>query len=134
MQVRIIIRCLIDISVSSSYNSSDHNYILFHILSGSAYSFISYVLVKSGSKCTRITSLYECSRAARALRLSDTTAKDDGQSGVSYDPPYCYFEGGTLKYNSNGLNTGVCTATDSCVCRTKSTYFPQEYIPVIRSE
>ena len=84
----------------------------------------SYVLVRSGSTCTRITSLSECSTAARALGLLDTTASYDEHtgSGVSYDPPYCYFEGGTLKYNSNGRNTGGCTTSDSCVCR-KGTYF-----------
>ena len=99
---------------------------LFHILSAS------YVLVKSGSTCTRITSFSECSTAARALGLSDTTASYDEHtgSGVNYDPPYCYFEGGTLKYNSNGRNTGGCTTSDNCVCR-RGTYFAYVYILLI---
>ena len=43
-------------------------------------------------------SLAECSLAGVALGLSDTTASMDGQTaGVSYDPPYCYFEGGDRK-------------------------------------
>ena len=41
---------------------------------------------------------------------------DDGQNGVSYDPPFCYFEGGSLKFNSLGTNTGPCTASDNCLC------------------
>ena len=80
-----------------------------------------YVLVASGPTCSAgshvIKSLSECSAAAVVLELSDTTAVDDNQSGVTYDPPYCYFENNVLKFNSNGLNTGNCTATDKCVCR-----------------
>ena len=54
--------------------------------------------------------------AAAALSLSDTTVSSDGQSGVSYDPPYCYYEGSVVKFNE-GANTGSCTGTDRCVCR-----------------
>ena len=75
-----------------------------------------YALVTSGSNCTRITSLWECSFAAEVLGLSDTTATDDNQSGVHYDPPYCYFESSILQYNSNGLNTGSCSGSDKCIC------------------
>ena len=78
----------------------------------------------SGSTCPggRVTSLSECSTAAVALRLADTTAQDDNQSGSTLDPPYCYYEGGVLKYNSKGNNTGPCTTGDKCVCRA-GTYF-----------
>ena len=56
------------------------------------------------------------------------TAEDDEQSEVTYDPPYCYFEGGTnyekfLRFNADGSNTGTCGKTekstvyfDRCVC------------------
>ena len=61
------------------------------------------------------------------------TAEPDGQSsGVNYDPPYCYYEGGTgytkyLRFNADGSNTGTCGKTkwsadktaenyDRCVC------------------
>ena len=71
----------------------------------------------SGYICNRVASLSECSSAAATLGLSSTTASNDNQSGVSYDPPYCYFEGSVLKLNSNGLNTGPCTTTDQCICR-----------------
>ena len=47
--------------------------------------------------------------------MSDVTASDDAQSSVAYDPPGCYFEGGSLKFNM-GSNTGPCTASDQCVC------------------
>ena len=55
-----------------------------YILSG-----LSYSLVTSGTTCTRITSISECSAAASAIGLADVTASDDSQSGVNYDPPYC---------------------------------------------
>ena len=42
------------------------------------------------------------SSAAVALGLSGTTAEHDGHSGVNYDPPWCYFEDGELKFNSEG--------------------------------
>ena len=58
----------------------------------------------------------ECETAAQELGLSDTTVVDDGQNGVSYDPPYCYFEGGSLKFNFLGTNTGSCTTSDNCLC------------------
>ena len=72
----------------------------------------------STSTCGRITSLSECSVAAAAVGLPDTSAVDDGQNARSFDPPYCYFEGGNLKFNSGGGNTGLCTSTDVCVCKT----------------
>ena len=69
--------------------------------------------------CKRVTSLADCSAAAASLGLADTTATDDGQNGVDFDPPYCYFEVGQLKFNSNGKNTGPCTSSDQCVCEGK---------------
>ena len=59
----------------------------------------------------------ECETAARDLGLSDTTViKDEHSSGVGYDPPYCYYEGGSLKYNP-GVNTGGCSSGDKCICK-----------------
>lgn len=65
------------------------------------------------------------------IKYTHITATPDGQTGVEYDPPYCYFEGGTnyeqiLKFNADGSNTGTCgrggdkTAEnyDRCVCRS----------------
>ena len=75
-----------------------------------------YILVTSGRSCARITSLAECSAAAVDLGLSDTTASYDGESWSS-DPPYCYYEGGSLKYNNNGTNTGSCSFGDQCLCK-----------------
>ena len=40
----------------------------------------------------------------------------DQQHGVIHDPPNCYFEDGSLKYNLGG-NTGACNAEDVCLCR-----------------
>ena len=70
----------------------------------------------TGSCPTSIGSLEMCSVAATSLKLSDTSASLDGQpNGVSYDPPYCYFERGALKYN-DGANSGRCTRYDQCLC------------------
>merc|ERR1719160_278242 len=75
-----------------------------------------YYLLTCGSCETHVMSLSDCSAGALALGLSDTTAEDDGQTGVTYDPPYCYFEYGRVKFNANGANTGDCTTTDQCIC------------------
>ena len=87
----------------------------------SMLSDVSYLLVDSGSTCPsgshRVSTLSECSRAAAAVGLQDTIAVDDYQDGVDSDPPYCYFKDGSLKFNSNGLNTGSCTGSDKCLCR-----------------
>ena len=77
------------------------------------------VLITSGTCLSNgmqyIQSLSECSSAAVALGLGDTTAVDDGQTSVSYDPPYCYIEWAALKFNGGG-NSGSCTSTDRCLC------------------
>lgn len=85
----------------------------------------SYRVVTSSSiRCAPITSLSECNTAAAALGFLDTTASDDGtrrrSSGVTYDPPYCYFEENELKYNSNGNNKGACSPLDQCLCKKQS--------------
>ena len=75
-----------------------------------------YKLINVGTiSCSRVKSMSECETAARALGLSDQTVTNDGELGASYDPPYCYFEGGSLKYNP-GLNTGGCSEIDVCIC------------------
>ena len=91
-----------------------------------------YVQYTSGASCedptypptgaTRaahsITTLEECSAAAVALGLSDTTAQEDGNTGSwIHDPAYCYMSGGSLQFNSAGTNTGSCEF-DPCVCVT----------------
>ena len=111
-----------------------------------------YATFTSGASCEgngagSITTLADCSAAAAALGLSDTTAVDDGQDGVSWNPPYCYFElvyagGGSysLKFNSAGTNTGSCTsgwygelqtatATDICICWLNAPPPPSPYPP-----
>ena len=82
----------------------------------------------SGADCEAngaisITTLADCSAAGAALGFSYRRkscggwcpAVDDGQDGVSYDPPYCYAEHGVLKFNSAGTNTGGCKR-DTCIC------------------
>eukprot|EP00930_Biecheleria_cincta_P020632 TRINITY_DN15478_c0_g1_i1.p1 TRINITY_DN15478_c0_g1~~TRINITY_DN15478_c0_g1_i1.p1 ORF type:complete len:127 (-),score=9.30 TRINITY_DN15478_c0_g1_i1:73-453(-) len=78
---------------------------------------VTYVRQTSGYCTSPITSMSDCVAAAQALGMSDTSASDDGESGASYDPPYCYFEGSSLKFNSGG-NTGSCGSnSDTCICQ-----------------
>ena len=72
--------------------------------------------MESGIICRYVKTASACESAARELGLSDITVEDDGQNSVSYDPPFCYFEGGRLKFNSLGTNTGACTTGDQCIC------------------
>ena len=82
---------------------------------------IPYLLVDGGGACAvPITTLAECSAAAAALGLDDTTSAYDGQTVSAYDPPHCYFEGGELKLNSDGTNTGACSMQDQCLCAAAS--------------
>jgi len=81
--------------------------------SGGSYT---WTLQTSGTCAQAITSLSTCSQAAAALGLSDTTASNDGQTSVSYDPKGCYYEDNSLKYNSAQRNTGQCTTVDRCLC------------------
>ena len=50
------------------------------------------------------------------LGLSATPAIGDRQYGVDHDPPNCYYEGGALKFNVLGENTGACSDEDVCLC------------------
>eukprot|EP00942_MAST-04A_sp_MAST-4A-sp1_P007079 g7079.t1 len=77
-----------------------------------------YELISSSTdSCERIKTKNECENAASFLQLSDTYASLDEQGGVSYDPPYCYFESSELKFNADGSNTGDCTSSDKCLCK-----------------
>ena len=77
--------------------------------------------VTSGT-CYPILSLSECKIAAVALDISFTRAYDDGQYAAISDPPYCYVENKILKFNQASImgrgNTGSCSHTDECLCRT----------------
>ena len=90
--------------------------------------YFSYTSFTSGAGCEAngagsITTRDDCSAAGAALGFSYRRkscggwcpAVDDGQDGVSYDPPYCYAEHGVLKFNSAGTNTGGCKR-DTCIC------------------
>ena len=79
-----------------------------------------FEIKKSGRCNLYITSMAECSQAAKALGFSDTSASDDGQNNVSYDPKGCYYEGSSLKLNSRGTNTGSCTSSDQCLCKLRT--------------
>jgi len=77
-----------------------------------------YVLQESGTCASLITTKADCEEAAAVLGLSDKTVTDDGQhGGVVYDPKGCYFEQGSLKYNTYHKNTGGCNSIDKCLCR-----------------
>ena len=82
-----------------------------------------YILVESPEvTCNYIKTPSECEAAARQLGLPDTSVTDDGQNGFGQDPPYCYFESGSLKFNYGGTNTGLCGSNnDKCICITGNT-------------
>ena len=76
---------------------------------------------KTSGKCNNyVTSMSECNRAAKVLGFSDTTSTNDYNGHVSYDPRGCYYEGGSLKFNSEMTNTGSCSTSDQCLCRKSS--------------
>ena len=66
--------------------------------------------------CDPILTASECEDAAVELGMIDTTAENDYQDFYDYDPPYCYYEGGRLKFNLNMTNTGECYSSDICLC------------------
>ena len=51
------------------------------------------------------------------MGLTDVTVEGDGKSGATDYPPFCYFEGGSLKFNNMGSNTGSCAPNKKCLCR-----------------
>ena len=72
-------------------------------------------------KGTEIRSVSECSKAAFYANLTDTSAVlDEHPRGVTFDPPFCYYEDGQLKFNA-GKNTGFCSKFDQCLC-ARETY------------
>jgi hypothetical protein len=79
-----------------------------------------------GPAAESISTLAECSAAAKALGLDDNTAQDDGQSEKASDPPFCYSENGKLKLNGLGDNTGECSEKDMCICKAVQ----EAYCPV----
>ena len=77
---------------------------------------IEYVIIEdSAMSCDFVRSVSECEVAAQALGLADITADYDNQYGSRNDPPFCYFEYGSLKFNYRGTNTGSCAG--KCLCR-----------------
>ena len=81
--------------------------------------------------CDYITTSSECEAAAAYLGLSDTSATPSPITWLdrSKDPPYCYIEGGQLKFNGDGTNTGACGSDgghgssylDKCICKVAIT-------------
>ena len=85
-----------------------------------------YVLVSQG-RCpmgTELNSLSACSAAAAYLKLADTSASSYSSSSSYYRrryPPFCYYEGGQLRFNS-GSHYGSCSSSRQCLC-AKDEYF-----------
>ena len=64
-------------------------------------------------KCeTYISSAADCRTAAIQVNADDQTVSNDGQDGVSYDPKGCYYEAGSLLFNSKMTNSGLCRDND----------------------
>ena len=67
---------------------------------------------------TEIKSQYGCMDAADYFDVKSLS--NDNKYKSKYDPPGCYFDGhdgGKLKFNYDGGNTGYCTSYEKCVCR-----------------
>ena len=94
-------------------------YLVFSILSMlNTICITGYMIIEdSAMVCDFVMSATECGSAANELGMSDITVEDDGQIGVDNDPPFCYFERGSLKFNNLGTNTGPCDTRDHCLCR-----------------
>ena len=99
------------------FNVQNENTVVLFSLYFSAYTLVE----RNEVPCNNIKTFSECEAAAKQLGLSDMTATDDGQNGFDRDPPYCYFESDTLKFNYGGTNTGLCGSNnDKCLCYTQS--------------
>ena len=86
------------------------------------------MLVDTPNVCNFIMTSTECEAAATYLGLSDTSATPSPITSfdLTLDPPYCYIEGGSLQFNSDGANTGDCGGGsgqyhDECLCKIQST-------------
>jgi hypothetical protein len=75
-----------------------------------------YVLKNSGSCASPILSQKECSLAAKAASLANTTVMRTSPGGSTSFPPYCYANGDDLYLQESGANTGKCSATTPCLC------------------
>jgi len=79
-----------------------------------------YYLAENGACNQWVRSIAQCEEAATFLGLmcfnGVCSAMPDNQNGVAFDPPWCYFEGGQLKINDDGSNTGFCSVQDKCLC------------------
>ena len=76
--------------------------------------------LRSSGRCpnnTEIKSISECTRAAQFLILYDQSVSSDNLYKAPYDPPGCYYEGGSLKFNNYGGNYGYCSSDDKCLCK-----------------
>ena len=80
------------------------------------YAVDGYIRVTIGSTCKRITSREECEKAAAQLGLLDTKASE---KDVTDWPPYCFYEGESLYYNTNGNATSQCDPIMKTVCICK---------------
>ena len=71
----------------------------------------------SGQCAKMITTLADCSKAASALKLSDTTAQRDhnGVALLPYDPTGCYLEAVRALQRFSPSLTHVCTRTPSAL-------------------
>ena len=85
--------------------------------------------------CDPILSASECEFAAQYLNLPDTTVSNDSPNPFpTFDPPACYLEGGSLKFN-DGSNTGSCGVDynnpalfDQCLCRNIGKILNRNYL------
>ena len=91
-------------------------FIYFCRVAGSEYS-----LVTAGRKCIRITTKYQCEKAAESLGMDDIMAEKSEGRFREEDPPFCFYkqdEGkpNELGFNWNGASMGNCSTIRNCLC------------------
>ena len=75
-----------------------------------------YVVVTSGTNCTRITTKADCEAAASELGAVGLTAAEETASTY---PPYCYlYDGRWLYFNkyTDGNNEACGAGSKECLC------------------
>mmetsp|Transcript_116749 Transcript_116749/g.326602 ORF Transcript_116749/g.326602 Transcript_116749/m.326602 type:complete len:207 (+) Transcript_116749:138-758(+) len=92
--------------------------LLLGVASASA-GVVEYEGVSRGACVAPVVGKKMCTAAATGTTTHNSTieAKDDGLKDSKKAPPFCYVEGGKVKYNAKGGNTGECSERQVCICQ-----------------
>ena len=89
-----------------------------------------YYMIESGS-CggAFVSTVSECEAAATALDLSDKTAGDQTSYTSLFYPPGCAFFSSSSLYVFNDGNTGPCSSSQQCICKSTPPSPPPSLAP-----